>query len=116
MTMRIQIDAGGASDVKADTVVIPITRRGESPSSLPQGLSGLDRRMGGRLSDALASGDFKAGVGDRLAIYGPRGGDLTRVIFLGAGEVDKLDDERIRELGGRVGRDASREGRGSSRR
>ena len=112
MTMRIQIDAGGASDVKADTVVIPITRRGESPSSLPQGLSGLARRMGGRLSDALASRDFKAGVGDRLAIYGPRGGDLTRVIFLGAGEVDKLDDERIRELGGRVGRDASREGRG----
>ena len=31
---------------------------------------------------------------------------------MGAGEVDKLDDERIRELGGRVGRDASREGRG----
>jgi len=112
MTMRIQIDASGASEVKADTVVIPITRRGETPSSLPQGLSGLDRRMGGRLSDALASGDFKAGVGDRLAIYGPRDGDLTRVIFLGVGEVDKLDDERIRELGGRVGREAARERRG----
>ena len=56
MTMRIQIDAGGASEVKADTVVIPITRRGETPSSLPQGLSGPDRRMGGRPSAAIAAG------------------------------------------------------------
>ena len=63
MTMRIQIDAGGAGEVKADTVVIPITRRGDKPKALPQGLSGLDRRMGGRLSDTLASGDFGAGVG-----------------------------------------------------
>ena len=47
MTMRIQIDSGGAADVKADTVVIPITRRGETPTTLPQGLGGLDRRMGG---------------------------------------------------------------------
>ena len=64
MTIRIQIDAGNVGNLKADTVVIPITRRGETPKTLPQGLSGLDRRMGGRLSDALAAGDFKAGVGD----------------------------------------------------
>ena len=112
MTMRIQIDAGNATDIKAETVVIPITRRGEAPSALPQGLGGLDRRMGSRLSDAIASGDFKAGVGDRLAIYGPKGGDIVRVVFLGAGEADDLDEARLRELGGRVGREANHEGCG----
>ena len=112
MTMRIQIDAGSAGEVKADTVVIPITRRGEPPTTLPQGLSALDRRMGGRLSDAIASGDYKAGLGDRLAIYGPKGGDLVRVIFLGLGDGDGIDDARLRELGGRVGREAIREGHG----
>jgi len=112
MTMRIQIDAGSAGDIKAETVVIPITRKGEAPSSLPPGLSGLDRRMGGRLADSLAAGDYQAGVGDRLVIYGPQGGDLVRVVLIGAGEADKLDDGRLRELGGRVGREASREGRG----
>jgi len=112
MTLRIQIDAGNVADLKADTVVIPITHRGETPSVLPQGLSGLDRRMGGRLSDALASGDFKAGVGDRLAVYGPRDGDLVRCIFLGLGEAEKLDDSGLRALGGRVGRETVREGLG----
>jgi leucyl aminopeptidase len=112
MTIRIQIDAGNAGDLKADTVVIPITRRGETPSTLPQGLSGLDRRMGGRLSDALAAGDFKAGVGDRLAVYGPQQGDLVRCIFLGLGEAEKVDGEAIRLFGGRVGREAVRSGVG----
>lgn len=112
MTMRIQIDAGGAGDVKADTVVIPITRRGETPTALPRGLSGLDKRMGGRLSDVLASGDFKGGVGDRAAVYGPRDGDVVRAVLIGLGEADEIDDARLREFGGRVGREAVREGRG----
>ncbi len=96
MTIRIQIDAAGAGKLRGDTVVIPITRRGETPSGLPQGLAALDRRMEGRLSDALAAGDFKAGVGERLAVYGPRDGDLVRCIFLGLGEADKIDDNAIR--------------------
>ena len=112
MTMRIQIDAGGAGEVKADTVVIPITRRGDKPKALPQGLSGLDRRMGGRLSDTLASGDFGAGVGDRQVVHGPRSGDLVRVVFIGLGEAEGLDEARLRELGGRVGREAARESNG----
>jgi len=112
MTIRIQIDAGSVADLKADTVVIPITRRGETPSALPPGLSSLDRRMGGRLSDALASGDYNAGAGDRLVIYGPQSGDPVRCIFLGMGEAEKIDDAAIRELGGRVGRETVRDGAG----
>ncbi len=112
MTMRIQIDSGSAADIKADTVVIPITRRGETPTALPHGLGGLDRRMGGRLGDALATGDFKAAPGDRLAVYGPRDGSLTRVILLGLGEADRIDEGRLRTFGGRVGRETNREGSG----
>lgn len=112
MTMRIQIDAGGAGDVKADTVVIPITRRGETPSALPQGLAAVDRRMGGRLSDAIASGDFKGGAGDRLVIYGPKDGDLVRVVFIGLGEAEGIDDAGLRTFGGRVGREVIREENG----
>jgi leucyl aminopeptidase len=112
MTMRIQIENGNVGDLKADTVVIPITRRGEKPKGLPSGLSGLDRRMGGRLSDALASGDYKAGAGDRLVVYGPQNGDLVRCIFIGLGENEKIDDAALQNLGGRVGRETQRSGVG----
>ena len=112
MTIRIQIDAGSVADLKADTVVIPITRRGETPSSLPSGLSSLDRKMESRLSDAIASGDFGAGAGDRLVIYGPQSSGPLRCVFIGMGEAEKIDDEAIRALGGRVGRETIRSGAG----
>jgi leucyl aminopeptidase len=108
MTMRVQIAAGDVTKIKADSLIIPIARRGEAPNRLPQGLSGIDRRMGGRLSDALATGDFGAGVADRLVIYGPRDGDITRCILLGQGESKAIDADGLRALGGRVGREAGR--------
>ncbi|MBW2426243.1 MAG: leucyl aminopeptidase [Deltaproteobacteria bacterium] len=112
MTMRVQIEAGGIAEIKADTIVIPITRRGERPRRLPQGLSAIDRRMDGRLSDALAAGDFKAAPGDRLVVYGPQDGDLVRCIFLGLGEAEEIDENGLRLFGGRVGREAIGEGVG----
>ncbi len=112
MTIRVQIDAGNVGEAQADTVVIPITRRGETPSALPQGLAGLDRRMGGRLGDAIRSGDFKASAGDRLTIYGPKSAKIVRCIFLGLGEAESVDDDALRNFGGRVGRETSHPGFG----
>jgi len=108
MTMRIQVDTVSKGQIKAETIVIPITRRGGAASGLPQGLSPLDRRMDGRISDALASGDFKAAVGDRLAIYGPKDGTLVRCILLGLGESDEIDADKLRNLGGQIGRETRR--------
>jgi leucyl aminopeptidase len=110
--MRIQIESGTGADVKADSVVIPITRRGETPTQLPRSLAALDRRMDGRLGDALAAGDFAAQEGDRLVVYGPRGGDLVRAILLGAGEADQLDDAKLRNLGARAGSETNTESNG----
>lgn len=110
--MRVQIDLGGIAEIKADTLVIPITRHGETPKKLPQGLSALDQRMDGRLSDALAAGDFQGNVGDRLVVYGPRDGDLVRCLLLGLGEADEIDDDGLRLFGGRVGRELVRAGVG----
>lgn len=112
MTMRIQIETGTGVDVKADSIVIPITRRGDKPTELPRSLSGLDRRLGGRLTDALAAGDFHAQEGDRLVLYGPRGGDLVRVILIGVGEADQIDDASVRALGARVGSEVNRASNG----
>jgi leucyl aminopeptidase len=132
MTMRIRIDTTSRGEIKAETVVIPITRKGGAAAGLPSGLSALDRRMGGRISDALASGDFKAADGERLAIYGPRDGAtagsgsrtskkdskapkkgaLVRCILLGVGEADDLDADRLRTLGGRIGRETRQSGFG----
>lgn len=106
--MRVRINGGNVDEIKAETVILPIVRRGETPDRLPQGLASIDRRMGGRISDALASGDFRANKGDRLAIYGPRDGDLVRAILLGQGEADAIDADALRELGGRIGRETNR--------
>lgn len=106
--MRVQLESGGIDQIRAETVIVPTLRRGETPVVLPQGLAALDRRFAGRLADALASGDFKANAGDRLVIYGPRGGDQVRCVLLGLGEADKLDDDALRDLGGHVGREFKR--------
>ncbi len=106
--MRIQIAAGDVAHIKADTLIIPIARRGEMPNRLPQGLAAIDRRMAGRLSDTLSAGDFRATEGERLAIYGPQNGDIVRCILLGQGEHEAIDAESMRALGGRVGREVNR--------
>jgi leucyl aminopeptidase len=108
--MRVQLESGGIDQIRAETVIVPTLRRGETPSDLPQGLGALDRRLSGRLGDALASGDFKANAGDRLVIYAPRGGDLVRCVLLGLGEAESVDDTALRELGGHVGREFKRSG------
>ncbi|MFP6656358.1 MAG: leucyl aminopeptidase, partial [Myxococcota bacterium] len=108
MTIRVQISDGGVEGIKAESVIIPIVRRDESLHRLPGGLSAIDRRMGGRITDALASGDFKAGVGERMVVYGPREGDLVRCILLGQGEAKAIDADGLRQLGGRVGRELIR--------
>ncbi|MEZ4332933.1 MAG: leucyl aminopeptidase [Myxococcota bacterium] len=106
--MRVQLESGGIDAIRAETVILPCLRRGGPPRDLPQGLVALDRRLSGRLADALASGDFKANAGDRLVVYGPRGGDWVRCVLLGLGEADKLTDEGLREVGGHVGREFKR--------
>lgn len=106
--MRVQLESGGIDQIRAETVIVPTLRRGETPVVLPQGLATLDRRFSGRLADALASGDFKANAGDRLVIYGPRGADQVRCVLVGLGEAEKLDDDALRDLGGHVGREFKR--------
>jgi leucyl aminopeptidase len=64
--------------------------------------------MGGRLSDALAAGDFRADAAERLVIYGPRDGELVRCILLGQGGAEAIDADGLRTLGGRVGRETRR--------
>src|SRR5678816_4432040 len=108
MTMRVQLESGGIDQIGAETTIVPIVRRGETPRDLPQGLAALDRLLSGRVADALASGDFKANSGDRLVVYGPRGRDLVRCVLLGLGEAEAVDEAALRELGGHVGREFKR--------
>lgn len=108
MTMRVQLESGGIDQIGAETTIVPIVRRGETPRDLPQGLAALDRLLSGRVADALASGDFKANSGDRLVVYGPRGRDLVRCVLLGLGEAESVDAAALRELGGHVGREFKR--------
>jgi leucyl aminopeptidase len=108
MTIQIQISDGGVEGIKAESVIIPIASRGDRCDRLPGGLSTIDQRMGGRISDALASGDFQAGVGERLVVYGPREGDLVRCILLGQGPAKSINADGLRQLGGRIGRELIR--------
>ena len=109
-TIRVQLESGGIDQIRAETVIVPTLRRGDTPRDVPQGLAALDRRLSGRLADALASGDFKANAGDRLVIYGPRKNGLVRCVLLGVGEAEAVDDNTLRELGGHVGREFRRSG------
>jgi leucyl aminopeptidase len=61
----------------------------------------LDERLGGRISDVLARGDFKGKTGETMLLY-PSAGEVgaERVLLVGLGKVDELDLERVRRGAG----------------
>jgi len=72
-------------------------------------LAGVDGSTGGSVARALAEGDMKGRKADELLLYGGADGP-RRVLLLGVGKVENLDDEAVRRFAGRAVRAAERLG------
>ena len=71
-------------------------------------LRSLDAAVGGVLSRAAASGDFRGRPGERVLGYATTGSGPRRVLFAGVGEAASIAPEDLRAAAGRAVRAAGR--------
>jgi leucyl aminopeptidase len=62
--------------------------------------SDLDQRTGGMLARAMAAGRFAGKPGETLSVFAPAGLDLERIVIVGIGPADRLDDKALQDAGG----------------
>jgi leucyl aminopeptidase len=62
----------------------------------------LDKASGGALKRALKNSKFKGRKGQTLVVLGPTGLKASRILLLGIGKVDKVDDLAAQSLGGAI--------------
>jgi leucyl aminopeptidase len=96
--MQVTVDAGAIEKLSADVLAVPLAELDPVKWRLPARLAALDAALGGRIGDALRSGDFTGKRGESLTLHGPTGSSAKRVLLLGAGADAKLDLAALRDL------------------
>ncbi len=92
------LDASGAE------LLIAAVFEDERP---PQGVAGLvDWRSAGRLSSLIRSGFFTGGLGEALLIPGRPGVPFDKIVLIGAGDPQRLDEGTFEALARRMLRTA----------
>jgi leucyl aminopeptidase len=98
LEMQVTVVAGPLESLRADVLAIALGELDPAKWKAPARLAALDRALGGRISDAIRSGDFTGKRGESLSLHGPNGANAKRVLLLGAGADAKLDLAVLREL------------------
>ena len=62
----------------------------------------LDAELDAALQRAGAATRFEGGLGKTMDVLAPGGGELDRILVVGLGDMDKLDEQAWRRLGGTV--------------
>jgi leucyl aminopeptidase len=96
--MQVTVDAGAIEKLSADVLAVPLAELDPAKWKLPARLAALDAALGGRIADALRSGDFTGKRGEALTLHAPSGAKAKRVLLLGAGADARLDLAALRDL------------------
>jgi leucyl aminopeptidase len=79
-------------------LAVGVTRGTTEPAGV---LAGLDALLGGAIARVLSGGDLSGRSGEQVVLYhGGQGPD--RVVLLGLGEADEVDEETVRRMAGRA--------------
>ena len=100
--MQVSVETRAAEGLTADVLALPLARPKPDKSHLPTRYAALDRALGGRISAALGTGDFKGSRGDTLLIYADPGHSIRRVLLVGLGAEREADAEALRIAAGRA--------------
>ncbi|MEN8235980.1 MAG: leucyl aminopeptidase [Pseudomonadota bacterium] len=73
-----------------------------SNNTLTKVAKDVDMQIHGRLQQALDASRFKGNVQDILVLNAPHGLNLDRIIAVGLGEKDEIDECQLTDLGGRI--------------
>jgi len=100
--MQLKVTVGSPLDAKVDVLAVPLAKLEGKQKKLPSALAALDRRAGGAVSRVVKQGDFVGKRGESLTVYPSKPCAANRILLLGVGDMDALDIEALRELGGRT--------------
>jgi len=107
--MQITVDTRAPALRAAEVLALPLCAR-EPESRLSGPSAALDKALGGRLSGALATGDFRGQRGETLLLYGEGSLAAERVLLVGLGDEKKLTGDGVRLAAGVAAQAASRRG------
>jgi leucyl aminopeptidase len=105
--MQITVESGAIEKLSADVLALPLAELDPAKWKLPAHLQALDHALGGRIADAVASGDFTGKRGETLTLHAPRGAKAKRVLLLGAGAEARLDLGALRDLAAAAAREGA---------
>ena len=108
-----QRELSGGGRKASDWIAVPLLKAAPENRRLSGDVSALDKRLGGALRNALASGDFQGRAGETLPLYPKAGGKLQRVLLIGLGSADAVDTHALRLAAGRAVRHAMSKGSSS---
>ena len=105
--MQVTVESGAIENLSVDLLAVPLAELDPAKWRLPARLAALDAALGGRIADAIRSGDFTGKRGESLTLHTPSGAKAKRVLLLGAGAEAKLERSTLRDLAASAVREGS---------
>jgi leucyl aminopeptidase len=94
--MLVTVDSRQPKNTKVDLLVLPMVEIAPDKWRLTPRLAAVDKAIGGGLSAAIGSGDFRGSSGQHTLLYANGGISAKRILLLGLGPADRLDPEAFR--------------------
>jgi len=101
--MQVSVKTTDPQASAADLLALPILRRtrgGSTAPTLSPTARALDRALGGIVSAAIQSGDFRAKAGQALLLYPTKSSPVQRLLLIGLGKESSVTAERLRRAAG----------------
>jgi leucyl aminopeptidase len=86
------------SQSQSGTLVVGVLEGGEMLFTT----AALDKKSGGAVSRAMKASRFKGERGQWLSLLAPSNLPLNRLVLLGIGKAEDIDDKRLQVAGGRI--------------
>jgi len=108
--MSIRVESKSPAAAAVDLLAVPLAST-SAQARLPARIAALDAAAHGRISAAIAAGDFTGGNGQTLLVHPGDGVAAARILLIGLGDDAKLDADGLRAAAGTAAR-AGRKARG----
>lgn len=95
--IEVTVETRGPAEREAELLVLPLPERDGERRSLPSRWSAVDEELGGRLSGALETGDFRGRRAESMLLYGDPDASVRRVLLVGLGPEPAVDADALRD-------------------
>ena len=116
--MQVSIKTTDPQASACDLLALPILRRTRGDRGTPilaPTARAIDRALGGIVSAAIQSGDFRANAGQATLLYPAGSSPVQRVLLIGLGNESNVTAESLRRAAGTAVRRAGRRRTSASR-